>query len=64
MVYTLMYDNELLEDFDTWDRAEDALYNAIAEAEDSDEDPSGYHIKERYESEEAEYWAGRHSELL
>lgn len=61
MVYTLMYDNELLGDFDSWDKAKDALYDA--QCEDEAENWSKYHIKERYESEEEEYWANKRCDL-
>lgn len=61
MIYTLAYDNELLEDFDSYDDAYNAKLAAIAE--DDDVDPADYSIIERYESEEAEYWANKRCDL-
>lgn len=61
MIYTLMYDNECLADYDTYDKAEDALNEARTNC--TDEDPAGYHIRKGYESEEAEYWANKRCDL-
>ena len=61
MIYTLMYDNECLADYDTYDKAVEALHQAYTNC--TDEDPAGYHIKEGYESEEAEYWANKRCDL-
>lgn len=61
MVYTLMYDNECLADYDTYDKAYEALCQAYTNC--ADEDPAGYSIIKRYESEEEEYWANKRCDL-